>query len=73
GLALLLVLFGLLPATAAFVLGGLAAVIGGIVVFGSNYSTAQHLAERIRQAQAQRNLLIEDADLHLVTLAPSVE
>jgi hypothetical protein len=44
----------------------LAALLGGIVVFGSNSSTANQLAESMRNAEALRAALIGRLDIRLV-------
>ena len=66
GLLLMAVLLGLVRADATPVFGSLAAIIGGIVVFGSNSSTAKQMAERIAAAEAERAALIGGIDLRLV-------
>ena len=45
-LLLVAILFGFVRADATPLFGSLAAIIGGIVVFGSNASTAKQLAEQ---------------------------
>ena len=45
---------------------GLAALLGGIVVFGSNTSTANQLSESMRSAEAQRTALIGRLNICLV-------
>ena len=45
---------------------GLAALLGGVVVFGSNTSTAKQLSESIRNAEAMRAALIGRLDIRLV-------
>jgi hypothetical protein len=49
---------------------GLAALLGGVVVFGSNTSTANQLSESMRSAEAQRAALIGQLDIRLVEDAP---
>jgi hypothetical protein len=44
----------------------LAALLGGVVVFGSNASTANQLAESMRNAEALRAALIGRLDIRLV-------
>ena len=44
----------------------LAALLGGVVVFGSNTSTANQLSESMRSAEAQRAALIGQLDIRLV-------
>ena len=50
---------------------GLAALLGGVVVFGSNTSTANQLSESMRSAVAQRAALIGQLDIRLVEDAPA--
>jgi hypothetical protein len=45
---------------------GLAALLGGVVVFGSNASTSNQLAETMQNAEAQRAALIGRLDIRLV-------
>jgi hypothetical protein len=49
---------------------GLAALLGGVVVFGSNASTANQLSESVRSAEALRAALIGRLDIRLVEDAP---
>ena len=65
-LVLAAILFGFVRADAMPLFGSLAAIIGGIVVFGSNSSTAKQMAERIAAAEAERAALIGNIDLRLV-------
>jgi hypothetical protein len=52
-------------------IAGLAALLGGVVVFGSNTSTANQLSESMRSAEAQRAALIGQLDIRLVEDAPA--
>jgi hypothetical protein len=45
---------------------GLAALLGGVVVFGSNRSTANQLSESMRNAEALRAALIGRLDIRLI-------
>ncbi len=47
------------------------AAIGGIVVFGSNSSTAKEAAGELAAAEAARAALIAQLDLHLVAERPT--
>ena len=49
---------------------GLAALLGGIVVFGSNTSTANQLSEAMRSAESQRATLVDRLNICLVEDAP---
>jgi hypothetical protein len=50
---------------------GLAALLGGVVVFGSNTSTANQLSESMRRAEALRAAVIGRLDIRLVEDAPA--
>jgi hypothetical protein len=50
---------------------GFAALLGGVVIFGSNTSTANQLSESMRSAEAQRAALIGQLDIRLVEDAPA--
>jgi hypothetical protein len=50
---------------------GLAALLGGVVIFGSNTSTANQLSESMRSAEALRAALIGRLDIRLVEDAPA--
>jgi hypothetical protein len=60
---MLLGVAGFSPAT---MLAGITAVIGGIVVFGSNTSTLRQAAAALQHAEAERARLIGMIDLRLV-------
>ena len=47
--------------------GGIATIIGGIVVFGSNTSTARQIAARIESAEALRAELINRIEFRVVS------
>ena len=51
---------------------GLAALLSGVVVFGSNTSTANQLSESMRSAEAQRAALIGRLNIRLVEDAPQI-
>ena len=50
---------------------GLAALLGGVVIFGSNTSTANQLSESMRSAEALRAALIGRFDIRLLEDAPA--
>jgi hypothetical protein len=49
-----------------------AAVLGGIVAWGANYSTAKEAAAELAAAEAERAALIETIDLRLVAERPTL-
>lgn len=63
---LLAMIFGLLSGLGSLA-GATAALLGGIVVFGSNTMTARETAARIRTAEDLRRRLIDGAALRTVT------
>ncbi|HEX4409244.1 MAG TPA: hypothetical protein VH206_10780 [Xanthobacteraceae bacterium] len=72
GLVLAAMLFGVLRPDLASMAGGMAAIIGGIVAFGSNNSTAKEAKREMAKAEAERAALIEQIELRDVTLAPTL-
>jgi hypothetical protein len=61
----------LLPASLVWfdpvmMIGGLAALLGGVVAFGSNSSTASQTAEALQKAEALRAALIGRLNIRLV-------
>jgi hypothetical protein len=70
-LLLAAILLGFVRADAMPLFGSLAAIIGGIVVFGSNSSTAKQLAEQIAETEAERAELISGLDLQLISDNPA--
>jgi hypothetical protein len=65
-------LFGLVRFDPMWMAGAAAAAIGGIVVFGSNSSTAKEAASELAAAEAARADLIAQLDLHLVAERPTL-
>jgi hypothetical protein len=63
-------LFGVLTFTPMALIGGVAALLGGIVLYGSNASTSDELAKSLRDAEARRAALIGRLDIRLVHDAP---
>jgi hypothetical protein len=68
GGAILLValLFGAIRFDPQIMMIAVAALLGGIVVWGSNGSTAKEAASELAAAEAQRAELIGQIDLHVV-------
>jgi hypothetical protein len=67
GAALLLVMMlGLLASNQIVAIGSMAAVLGGIVSLGSNFSTLQQTAAAISDAERLRSDLIGRIDLRVV-------
>ena len=66
GLSILAVTTGAIRFTAAAMLCSIAAIIGGIVGFGSNTSTAKQHTAAMQAAEAQRAALIGSIDLRVV-------
>jgi hypothetical protein len=67
GLAVIgVMLLGVIGSSPTATVAGLAAVIGGIVVYGSNNSTATQTVAALRAAEAQRARLIGMINLRLV-------
>lgn len=65
-------LLGVIRFDATEMLAGIAAVLGGIVGWGSNRSTAQEAAAELAAAEADRKALIGTIDLHVVPERPTV-
>ncbi len=73
GAALLVaLLLGVIRFDATEMLAAIAALLGGIVGWGSNRSTAQEAAAELAVAEADRKALIGTIDLHVVTERPTV-
>lgn len=66
GAWILALVFGVTTFTPAAMLCSIAAIIGGIVGFGSNTSTARQQAAAMRAAEAQRAELIGNIDFRVV-------
>jgi hypothetical protein len=72
GVLLVAILLGAIDFDPRALLAACAGVLGGIVVWGSNASTAKEAAAQLAQAEAQRTALIERLDLHVVTERPTL-
>jgi len=62
GLLILVTTFGVVGFDPAVILGSIAAVIGGTVIFGSNASTLKQTAAAVKAAQTHRAELISKLD-----------
>lgn len=69
---LLVLLLGIIRFDVTEMLAAIAALLGGIVGWGSNRSTAQEAAAELAAAEADRKALIGTIDLHVVTERPTV-
>jgi hypothetical protein len=63
---MLAILLGAVRFDPTAMLLAITAVVGGIVLFGSNNSTSEQTAAALRAAEAQRTELIDRADLRVV-------
>jgi len=66
GIWLALIVVGVLPFAPFSVVGAIAALIGGIVLFGSNASTWKQTTAAIAQADALRSHLISRVEMQTV-------
>jgi hypothetical protein len=64
-------LLGFLTFTPMAMLGGVAALLGGIVVYGSNGSTSDEFTKSPRDAEARRAALVGRLDIRLVDVPPT--
>lgn len=66
------VLFGVLSFDARLLLIAITAMLGGIVLWGSNHSTAEEAAQDLAAAEAERASLIGSIALRVVTERPTL-
>jgi hypothetical protein len=66
GILLAAMLFGAIPFDPAVMTAAVAALLGGIVVWGANVSTAKEAAKEVAKAEADRAALIGLLDLHVI-------
>jgi hypothetical protein len=66
GIALAAMLFGAVRFDLAWMAGGMAAILGGIVMWGSNVGTAKETAAEIAAAEAERAALIGEIELRVI-------
>jgi hypothetical protein len=64
-------LLGVLAFTPMAMLGGVAALLGGIVVYGSNGSTLDELSKSLHDAEARRAALIGRLNIRLIDVPPT--
>jgi hypothetical protein len=67
GLVLAAMLIGAIRPDLGLMAASVASFLGGIVVWGSNSSTAKETAEEITAAESERIALIEQIDLRIVS------
>jgi len=67
GILIFAVVLGTIRFDPVALVGGIAAIIGGVVVFGSNTSTWKQTRAAIEDAEARRADLIGAIDLRLVS------
>jgi hypothetical protein len=72
GVVLVAILLGAINFDPRALLAACAGVLGGIVVWGSNASTAKQAAAQLAQAEVQRTALIERLDLQVVAERPTL-
>src|SRR5215469_15443891 len=66
GILILAIVIGAVRFDPAAMIGAIAAVIGGTVVFGSNRSTLKQITDEMKAAEARRSELINRMDLRVV-------
>jgi hypothetical protein len=66
GILILATIIGAIGFSATVMIGAIAAVVGGTVVFGSNTSTLNQTTTDMKAAEARRAELISRMDLRLV-------
>jgi hypothetical protein len=66
GVLILAIIIGAIGFSATVMIGAIAAVVGGTVVFGSNTSTLNQTTTDMKAAEARRAELISRMDLRLV-------
>jgi hypothetical protein len=66
------ILLGAIPFDQRLLLVAIAGLLGGIVLWGSNRSTAEEAAAELAKAEADRTVLIGRLHLHVVTERPAL-
>ena len=72
GVLLLGLVFGVIRFDPLTLTGAMAAGLGGVVMLGSNNSTAKEAAAQLAEAEAQRAALIGSIELRVVEDAPTL-
>ena len=72
GVLLLGLLFHVIPFDELALVGGMASGLGGVVMLGSNSSTAKVVAAELAAAQAERAALIGSIELRVIESPPTV-
>jgi hypothetical protein len=66
GISMAAILFGAIRFDPLVMVAAMAAILGGVVVFGSNVSTSQQTVARIKEAETARAELIDKLELRAV-------
>ncbi len=69
---LTVILLGVITFDPRWLLAAITALLGGIVLWGSNDSTAKETAAELAAAEAERDTLISELHLHVVTERPTL-
>jgi hypothetical protein len=69
---LVALLIGAMRFDPAFMAGAAAAVLGGIVIYGSNTATAKETTAELAVVEAERAALIDQLELHAVSDRPTL-
>jgi hypothetical protein len=72
GIVLAAILFGAIRSDLTWTGGAMAAILGGIVMFGSNNSTAKEAANELAAAEVSRAALIGTIDLRMIGERPTL-
>jgi len=72
GVVLVAMLFGAIWPDLTWMAGAMAAILGGIVLSGSNGSTAKEAAKELAAAEANRAALIGTIDLRVIGERPTL-
>jgi hypothetical protein len=72
GILLAALLLGIVSFDPRFLLAAITALLGGIVLWGSNDSTAKETAAELAAAEAERARLINELHLHVVAERPTL-